>query len=66
MDCLQMLKMNQKETKVYIIKYLDKRYNNKKFLSYEEARKYVRRLLTKKFGNYSDSYRGYGFQISIK
>lgn len=33
-----------------------KRYNSMKFTSYEEARKYARRLVTKITGEYSDGY----------
>ena len=40
-----------------------KRYNTKSFSSYQEAKKYVRRLVTKLFGKYSDTYSQYGFTI---
>ena len=40
-----------------------KRYNNKKFCSYEDARKYVRRVVTRLFG-YHDDYTGFGFKIA--
>ena len=36
--------------------YKLKRYNNLTFPSYEEARKYCRRLVTKLSGGYKDSY----------
>jgi hypothetical protein len=51
---------------VYIIKLLGKRYNNKKFNSFEEARKYVRRKGTEITGSYRDSYTDLGFQITTK
>jgi viroplasmin and RNaseH domain-containing protein len=51
---------------MWIIKYLGKRYNSKKFPSYEDARKYVRRLVTKVTGKYDDSYSKYGFQVVAK
>ncbi len=41
-----------------------KRYNSLTFASYEEARKYVRKLVTRLYGNYSDAYTKYGFTIS--
>lgn len=50
----------------YIIKYLGKRYNNKTFPTYEAARKYVRRLVTKLSGHYADSYTKLGFNIVTK
>lgn len=56
----------EKENKVYIINYLGKRYNSKKFNSYEEARKYARRLITKKFGTYRDGIGELGFTITSK
>ncbi len=40
-----------------------KRYNNKVFNTYEEARKYVRRLVTKLAGRYIDGYTQQGFQV---
>ena len=49
--------------KQYKITFRNKRYNNKVFSSYEEARKYVRRLVTKLFGSYSDSYSHYSFKV---
>lgn len=50
----------------YIIKYLGKRYNSKSFTSYEDARKYVRRLVTRLTGVYKDSYTTVGFTIEPK
>lgn len=41
----------------------DKRYNNKVFTSYEEARKYVRRKITQLIGCYVDSISYEGFSI---
>ena len=40
-----------------------RRYNTKTFSSYQEAKKHVRRLVTKLFGKYSDTYSQYGFTI---
>lgn len=40
-----------------------KRYNSKTFLTYEEARKYVRRVVTRLTGTYRDSYSDLGFRI---
>ena len=40
-----------------------KRYNTKTFANYQEAKKYVRRLVTRLTGNYSDTYREYGFKV---
>jgi hypothetical protein len=56
----------EKEPKVFIIKFLNKRYNNKNFPSYEAARKYVRKLVTAKTGRYSDSIGSFGFSIVAK
>lgn len=42
----------------------NRRYNSKTFSSYEEARKYVRRLVTKLFGEYKDGYTSLGFNIA--
>lgn len=53
-------------TKVFIIKRNNKRYNSKKFSSYEDARKYVRRLVTKLEGTYQDGYTFLGFTIQGK
>lgn len=54
------------EKKVYIIKLGNKRFNNKTFASYEEARKYVRKQITKRFGGYQDSIGAVGFSIVTK
>jgi hypothetical protein len=51
---------------MYTIKFLGKRYNNKKFASYEDARKYVRRLVTRVTGAYQDSYTQVGFSIAAR
>lgn len=51
---------------MYIIKFLNKRFNNKAFASYEAARKYVRKLVTKRAGGYSDSIGSFGFSITAK
>ncbi len=40
-----------------------KRYNTKNFSTYEDARKYVRRLVTKVAGRYVDGYTQAGFQV---
>lgn len=40
-----------------------KRYNTKNFPTYEEARKAVRRLVTKLNGKYVDSYSSFGFKV---
>jgi len=40
-----------------------KRYNTKSFATYQEAKKYVRRLVTRLHGSYSDTYSQYGFTI---
>lgn len=48
---------------MYIIKRNNKRYNNKCFETYESARKYVRRLVTKVAGMYHDDYTKFGFQV---
>lgn len=58
--------VKQEKQKVYFIKQDNKRYNSKKFESYEEARKYVRRLITKKFGKYLDNIGDLGFSIDSK
>lgn len=50
----------------YIIKLGNKRFNNKTFLTYEEARKYVRKQITKRFGRYQDSIGSAGFAIVNK
>ena len=51
---------------MYIIKKNNKRFNNKTFDSYEEARKYVRRTVTKLVGGYVDSFSPLGFSIVAK
>jgi hypothetical protein len=51
---------------VYIIKLDGKRFNAKKFGSYEEARKYVRKLVTKRVGKYFDNISLFGFSIEAK
>jgi hypothetical protein len=48
---------------MYKILRNEKRYNTKTFPSYEEARKYVRRIVTRLTGSYRDSYTGLGFRI---
>lgn len=54
-------------TKVmYFIKLGNKRFNSKKFPSYEDARKYVRKLITKRFGRYQDNIGAVGFSIDSK
>ena len=52
-----------KEMKTYKILFNGKRYNTKNFSHYEEARAYVRRLVTRLYGGYSDSYTQYGFKV---
>lgn len=42
-----------------------KRYNTKVYQSYEEARKAVRRIVTKLHG-YKDSYTKYGFKVAAE
>lgn len=49
--------------KQYKIVFNGKRYNTKKFYGYEEARAYVRRLVTRLYGSYSDSYTKFGFKV---
>lgn len=53
-------------TKVYIIRNNGKRFNSKTFPSYEAARKYVRKLITKRVGRYFDSISQFGFSIEAK
>lgn len=48
---------------MYKILFGTKRFNNKTFVSYEEARKYVRRKITEKFGYYLDNIGSFGFKI---
>ena len=40
-----------------------KRYNTKTFENYQEAKKYVRRLVTKLYGKYHDDYSQFGFTV---
>ena len=63
---LQTLFPKVEKQKVYIIKLDNKRFNSKKFPSYEEARKYVRRLITKRVGTYIDNIGDLGFSIQTK
>jgi len=49
--------------KMYKLMLNGKRYNTKTYNSYEDARKYVRRLVTKKLGAYFDDYTQFGFNI---
>ena len=58
--------IKQKEKKVYFIKLGNKRFNTKNFDSYENARKYVRKLLTKRFGKYQDNIGEAGFSVASK
>ena len=51
---------------MWIIKLGNKRYNSKSYGSYEEARKYVRKLITTRFGKYQDSYSEVGFKIEAR
>lgn len=51
---------------MYIIKLGNKRFNTKNFDSYEAARKYVRKLITKRFGRYQDDIGAAGFAIEAK
>lgn len=50
----------------YIIKRNNRRYNTKTFNSYEEARKYVRKLVTKIAGRYNDAISSFGFSIAVR
>ena len=62
---LKIFKLIKKEnTKMYKILRYTRRYNSKSFTSYEDARKYVRRLVTKITGTYHDDYTQFGFTIS--
>lgn len=49
---------------MYKITRFGKRFNNKSFPTYEEARKYVRRKVTQLFGFYADDYTFAGFSIT--
>jgi hypothetical protein len=51
---------------MYFIKLGNKRFNSKNFDSYETARKYVRKLITKRFGKYQDDIGTVGFSIDSK
>lgn len=51
---------------MYIIRNNGKRFNSKTFPSYEAARKYVRKLITKRVGRYFDSISQFGFSIEAK
>lgn len=48
---------------MYKIVKNNRRYNSKVFSSYEEARKYVRRLVTRLVGHYHDAYTEFGFKV---
>ena len=58
------MQMKKANMKTYKILFNGKRYNTKNFSHYEEARAYVRRLVTRLFGSYSDSYTQYGFKVT--
>lgn len=47
----------------YKIVRFGKRFNTKSFQTYEEARKYLRRLVTRITGKYTDGYTSLGFRI---
>jgi len=66
MQMIEETKQQKKESKVYFIKLGNKRFNSKNFDSYENARKYVRRLITKRFGKYQDNIGEVGFSIDSK
>lgn len=51
---------------MFYIKLGNTRFNSKKFDTYESARKYVRRLITKRFGKYQDNIGDVGFSIGVK
>lgn len=48
---------------MYILKRDNKRFNQKLFTSYEEARKYARRKITEFSGRYFDNIGTAGFSI---
>jgi hypothetical protein len=50
----------------YIIKLGNRRFNNKVFATYEDARKYVRKLITARMGRYQDNIGEAGFTIVAK
>lgn len=52
--------------KVYIIRLGNKRFNSKTFASYDAARNYVRKLITKRAGGYRDNIGDFGFAVVIK
>ncbi len=52
-----------KDMPTYKILLNNKRYNTKTFNSYELALAYVRRLVTRLQGSYSDSYTQFGFKV---
>jgi hypothetical protein len=41
-----------------------RRFNTKKFATYEDARKHVRRVVTKLAGRYHDDFSWFGFTIT--
>jgi hypothetical protein len=49
---------------MYKIYRRGKRFNNKQFASYEDARKYVRRWITKELGVYFDNISSMSFSIT--
>lgn len=51
---------------MYFIRLGAKRFNSKNFPSYEAARKYVRKIITKRFGRYQDDIGSVGFSIDSK
>jgi len=48
----------------YKIMRFGRRFNTKKFATYEDARKHVRRVVTKLVGKYNDDYTAFGFSIT--
>ena len=50
----------------YVIRLGGKRFNNKTFATYDSARNYVRKLITKRFGRYQDNIGSVGFSIDSK
>lgn len=63
---IEKAKFEKEKSKVFIIKLGNKRFNSKNFDSYESARKYVRRVITKRFGRYQDNIGDVGFAIVAK
>lgn len=51
---------------MYIIKLGNKRYNSKTFVSYDQARNYARKLITKRAGRYYDNIGDFGFAVVAK